>query len=161
MGIWTCACLIEDMKYVTLHVSLIWHLNIYLAPLNNGLAEYPWQNPCGQWARVQGSLTHISLFLGHFSSYSRLLICRDRIPHPQRENLQDTPLEDLTTGLMEVTTGTLLPFTIVGTTNNWHWPLLYTHYLPAPKERDGLCLSAPAYPSELTQFQLLLTLSCT
>ena len=47
---------------------------------------------------------------------------RDRIPPPPRENPQDTPLEDLTTGLTEVTRETLFPIlTIVDTTNKWNW----------------------------------------
>ena len=80
-----------------------------------------------------------SLF-GHSSSYSRTLICRDRIPSPPREDPQDTPLEDLTTGLMDITRVTPLPFlTIVGTTKKLALALVNT--LTARTQREhGLVL---------------------
>ena len=81
--------------------------------------------------------------MGDYVSYTRPLIFRNRIPSPPRENLQDTPLEDLTTGLTEVTRETLLPIlTIVDTTNKLALALVNT--LPARTQREkGLVLINP------------------
>ena len=82
------------MKSVTTHVSLKWHLNTCLSPLDQGLAE--------NGPEIEISRPKISLYLGHSSSFSRSLIFRDRVPSLQRGIPHDTLHEDLSQGPMDV-----------------------------------------------------------
>ena len=93
VDIWTHAWGIYEMKSVTFHVSLNWHPNTVWAPLTNDLA--------GNGPECKISIAQTSLSLEYYSSISRPMIVRDRVPSHPRGNPQYPPIENITTGLTE------------------------------------------------------------
>ena len=90
---WTEVCSIYEKKTSTLDVSVKWHPYNCLSTLEQGLVDNDHS--------AHFLLPQTSLSLGPYSSFSRQSIVRARVPSPPRVKPQVTPLEDLTTGLME------------------------------------------------------------
>ena len=80
-------------KSVTLYASVNWYTNYSLSTLEEGLDNNGSQGIF--------SVNKSSLSLGHSLSFSRVSIVRARVPPPLRVKRLVTPLEDLTTALME------------------------------------------------------------
>lgn len=79
---------IYDMNSVTLHVSLIWHLNT----LDQGLA--------GNWQECN-FLSHKTSLYSELALFPRPSITRDHVPSSQRGHPKDFSLKYLTTWLRE------------------------------------------------------------
>ena len=93
VDLWTRACGIQENKSVTLYVSVNWHPNNCLSTPDQGLAD--------NGPECTFSVTQIQSVFGPYSSFSRQSFFRPRVSSLPRVKPQATPIEFLTTGIME------------------------------------------------------------